>query len=830
MSSVGKAQPGLPRNTGLMRREVLLALGLAACLPGALHAQPSEIDARSPDARRIHEWTSQATALLRQGQVMEALALLTRADQLIEDNAAARWPWRMRTGPNLGFSLLAIGRGSDAMPVLMQSLDAQARVQSLKLMPFLQVVERHDSAMGRELIGTEFRRQFFSAVVVDGEGPHSLDELVLDVGIGSSELLFNLGRALLAGGHAAKLEDVYLEHVANAPAPPLEDGFSRYAVEHRHFKFAVLLAQAGKAQSADRAFRQALRWNGTRLQQTASLVASPSAQLGAFGVGRRMLSIWVGHVLRSSVSQGVSQTQQEELLAKVLQLKGLGVRYAEKLNTLLQTSTERGTQAVAEKLLEIEDRMAQLPVSQAGLQDLLALELQRSQLLTLVLPELATRGMGDVVMPESDLLNKVRDALGSDVAIGFFAYTPLGPEGLNPAPQRYLRYCVARGRIELRDTGPMAAIDNGVFAFRRALLAGGKGEAQGSALFAQLLHDMPEEVANAERWVIDPDGALSLLPFEALPDKGKLPLLLRHQIRYTTSLAQLATVQAQPPSPATGTACVVANPAYPAQVSRDAGSAPGLRLTELALRNGAVAVPPLPDTADEAHTVAQELAGAGWRVQRLEAEAASAESLLAMRSAPSVLHIASHAVLLDSGLSVEGAAAAEAAHPYAGDNILDMVLPGRRSALVLAGKQAPSVLLAKDFCRLPLQGTHLAVLSACDTGNGDVELGEGISGLRRALEQAGVASSVTSLWPVPSRATAALMASFYQLLAKGMGKSQALQQAKVALMRSGAPPHAWAGFLLGGADVPLINRAHDIQCSGLKCDAHQPKNNMYLCV
>jgi CHAT domain-containing protein len=135
--------------------------------------------------------------------------------------------------------------------------------------------------------------------------------------------------------------------------------------------------------------------------------------------------------------------------------------------------------------------------------------------------------------------------------------------------------------------------------------------------------------------------------------------------------------------------------------------------------------------------------------------------------------------------------------------VLDMVLPGRRAALVLAGHDAPSVWLAKDFGKLPLHGTQLVVLSACDTGNGDIEPGEGLTSLRRALEQAGAASSVSSLWPVPSRASADLIGRFYRLLAQGLTKSHALQQAKLELLKTGAPPHAWAGFLLAGSDDPL---------------------------
>jgi hypothetical protein len=145
----------------------------------------------------------------------------------------------------------------------------------------------------------------------------------------------------------------------------------------------------------------------------------------------------------------------------------------------------------------------------------------------------------------------------------------------------------------------------------------------------------------------------------------------------------------------------------------------------------------------------------------------------------------------------------QTARTASGDLSLDLFLPGRRSGLVLAGTSRPSVMYASDLARLPLRATQLAVLSGCNTGNGDVDLGEGISSLRRSLEEAGAASTVTSLWPVPSQATATLMGGFYRELAKHRPKSEALRRAKLALRDAGHPPSAWAGFLLAGDDAPL---------------------------
>ena len=109
-----------------------------------------------------------------------------------------------------------------------------------------------------------------------------------------------------------------------------------------------------------------------------------------------------------------------------------------------------------------------------------------------------------------------------------------------------------------------------------------------------------------------------------------------------------------------------------------------------------------------------------------------------------------------------------------------------------------SFLTGADITRLNLRGTELVVFSACDTGNGEVVAGEGVVSLRRSVEEAGARSSVTSLWPVPSASTARLMVDFYENLGSGLGKAQALRQAKLSMLKSSPDPVHWAGFLLAG--------------------------------
>jgi CHAT domain-containing protein/tetratricopeptide (TPR) repeat protein len=116
--------------------------------------------------------------------------------------------------------------------------------------------------------------------------------------------------------------------------------------------------------------------------------------------------------------------------------------------------------------------------------------------------------------------------------------------------------------------------------------------------------------------------------------------------------------------------------------------------------------------------------------------------------------------------------------------------PMLRSALAFAGANAwlqgktlpngagKGLVFAQDVAALDLWATELAVLSACNTAIGDIKIGEGVFGLRRAFAVAGAKTLVMSLWSVPDRATALLMERFFTNLQQGLGRADALQDAQ----------------------------------------------------
>jgi CHAT domain-containing protein len=221
--------------------------------------------------------------------------------------------------------------------------------------------------------------------------------------------------------------------------------------------------------------------------------------------------------------------------------------------------------------------------------------------------------------------------------------------------------------------------------------------------------------------------------------------------------------------------------------------------------------PALPESGIEVEEIAA-LAPPGVHVQVATGEAASEE--LFRREAPKqeTLHVATHAffatekcaaALAERTRKEVGLEAGESA-PFAGNPLL-------LSGLVLAGagrsddqRSDDGVLTAEEIAGLDLTRVRLAVLSACDTGQGRIAVGEGVFGLRRALEMAGVRTVVMSLWRVPDREARQWMKSFYTRLFDGAAADEAARSASLdALHRLRARnqpthPYFWSGFVTVG--------------------------------
>jgi len=191
----------------------------------------------------------------------------------------------------------------------------------------------------------------------------------------------------------------------------------------------------------------------------------------------------------------------------------------------------------------------------------------------------------------------------------------------------------------------------------------------------------------------------------------------------------------------------------------------------------------LPGTEEEIVKIASSLNDQHFMVESYKGPEALEENIKSVDN-PVILHIATHGFFLNNSSSA----------------VSPMILSG----IVLAGVESGGVsqyndgiLTAYEATNLNLDETNIVVLSACETGVGEVRNGEGVYGLQRAIIVAGAKNLLMSLWKIDDVATSHLMSSFYHLRS-GRSNQEAFRQAQIELRKHYPDPFNWGAFILLG--------------------------------
>ncbi|MBK6263422.1 CHAT domain-containing protein [Marivirga sp. S37H4] len=208
----------------------------------------------------------------------------------------------------------------------------------------------------------------------------------------------------------------------------------------------------------------------------------------------------------------------------------------------------------------------------------------------------------------------------------------------------------------------------------------------------------------------------------------------------------------------------------------------------------------LPGTKKEIENISKFLSKEVTVQQYMQKNAT--ESNLKKVASPKILHVASHGFFLeDQNLQ---------------DNLMGIQLqyiqqnPLLRSGILLTGasgdkasgsgqsfnQEDNGILTAYEAINLNLMNTEMVVLSACETGKGDVKAGEGVYGLQRAFIVAGAQSLVMSMWKVDDTATQKLMSSFYQNRLNSRDVAGSFRKAQLAMLKEYNHPYYWGGFMM----------------------------------
>jgi CHAT domain-containing protein/tetratricopeptide (TPR) repeat protein len=661
--------------------------------------------------------------------------------------------------------------------------------------------------------------------------------------------LNNLGRLLDDRGNLAEAEALFRWALAMLgrlyPADHFPDGHPDLVRVRNNLGFVLYVR--GERVEAEEAFREALAMH----QRLGELFLGAAAEAEGLNY-LASLPTYRDHYL--SVTRAAPQRDAEGCQA-VWRGRALLFRLAEHRRLAL-AGADAATGAVARQLVTTRQELGSLlltPLRGARhgerVRELSARKEELEKELARRLPSFAALRRRHQGGPD-----ELARALPADTAFvelvryGRFEHDPRRPGRAGRSwPVHYAAFVAAAGgRVRRVELGPAGPVDRAVAAWRAALAGrgreldlvparprpGGEQGPAGQALRRLVWQPLARHLPDGTRTLyLAPDGTLTQLPWAALPGARADTVLLEdyalavvpHGELLLEALTAGKAGRPRPPVPAEdkeGILLAVGG------VSYGAG------------RQGAVARwPALPGTARELERV---LALAGKRpVLARRGREASTMQVLADLPRARWAHLATHGFFADPQVR---SALRLSEKDYERGRLGERVGAGARSPLVLSGlvlaganqpfqdpsKKDGGILTAEAVAGLRLEGLDLTVLSACDTGLGEVAGGEGAFGLQRAFHVAGAKNVVASLWQVDDEATAALMARFYHgLWVEKLPPLEALRRAQLTLYRhperipalarergpafdrvarrppepragARAPARLWAGFVLSG--------------------------------
>jgi len=344
----------------------------------------------------------------------------------------------------------------------------------------------------------------------------------------------------------------------------------------------------------------------------------------------------------------------------------------------------------------------------------------------------------------------------------------------------------------------------------------------GTELRKRLWEPLAKHLEGVKVVLVSPDGPLNGLPWAALPGSKQGTFLVHEYAFAVVPVPQLLPelLQAPPrPGKEPPSLLLAGGIDFGAENTRNE-EAPAGKLPPISVYR------PLPGTESEVEVLRTQFEDAfpgSPALVRLRKDKATKEAVVAAIPSHQFVHLATHGFF--AGESEQSILLAEQRAALQGGDLRRLAgvagrHPGLLSGLVFAGvnrsdrRPEETILTALEAAELELGQVELVVLSACNTGRGQVAGGEGVLGLQRAFQLAGARSVVASLWRVPDEETHQLMREFYRRVwsDEPVPRGEALQQAQLWMLKNWRPrgglerpapqgpppPYYWAAFVLSG--------------------------------
>ncbi len=526
------------------------------------------------------------------------------------------------------------------------------------------------------------------------------------------------------------------------------------------------------------------------------------------------LSTFIGDVNTTISLHTKSMPQSEEAkrlaLSAILGRKGKALDVMADVHGMLRSHASDENKILIDQYAETTKQLSAFSLKGPGRegiekykQNIKALEEKKEKLEI----EISNRNAEFLGQTKLVTIDDVQRAIPKDAALIEFAiYNPFNQKnnditkGYEDA--RYVAYVLRpEGKIEWKDIGTVKSINSVITDFRQALRDPERKDVGqiARAIDEKVMKPLRPLLGDTKHLLVSPDGSLNLIPFEAFSDEKGSYLIENYSVTYLSSgrdLIRLQTVRQSKSNP-----LVLADPVFGESASVElAATQPGKRRRSVTTGSNISSVyfAPLSGTSQEAQAI-KTLFPESVVLTKSQA----VESALKKANAPRILHIATHGFFLDDA-PIDGGA-----NSNQKNKIAMIENPLLRSGLAFANANANArtndkgedgIFTALEATGLNLWGTKLVVLSACDTGIGEVKNGEGVYGLRRSFVLAGTESLVMSLWSVSDYVTREMMTNYYKGLKQGLGRGEALRQTQLVMLKRKERQHPfyWASFIQSG--------------------------------